>query len=66
MYNIEQSQRGGKNGGPIASNIEYYCSQCDLTMKGPVYFKHLKSKRHARITHILNHNRRFMGDNSDK
>ena len=66
MYSTEQSRNGGLAGGPVAAEKLYYCEQCDLRVKGPVYFKHLKSKRHARITHLLNNNRRFTGDNNDQ
>ena len=62
MFSHDHAREGGLKGGPVSADKEYYCFQCDLHIKGPVYFKHLKSKEHARITHLLNHNRNSMGN----
>jgi hypothetical protein len=66
MFTTIDSQKGGQAGGQIACNIEYYCEQCDQHFKGPIYFRHLKSKRHARITHLLNLHRNTLLDNSNE
>ena len=66
MWSAEASHNGGKQGGPAATKKEYYCAICNQKMRGPVYFKHLKSKQHARTIDILHHHGHIMGNRSDQ
>ena len=31
-----------------SSEKKYYCKECNQTLKGPTYFKHMKSKKHKK------------------
>ena len=60
MWTREQSKNGGARGGPQACSIERHCSVCKQTFRGPVYFKHIKSKKHyARLTHTMHLHRGY-------